>query len=78
MADRQISTADPDELFRKLSASVSGTPIRDIFVGVLEHLLMVRKTGKAGYICWDLIDRFIKVTAMQAAESCSDPSKGYF
>lgn len=76
MADRQASMADPDVVYKTLKDSVAGTPLRDIFISILEHLCLVRKSGKSGYICWDMIDRFIKLTAMQNAATCSDPISG--
>lgn len=51
LADRGIATENPEKLFNKLRESVKGTPVYDIFVALMQHLLVVRRNGKAGYPC---------------------------
>jgi len=69
LPDRGIATENPDKLFSKLKDSVKGTPVYDIFVALMQHILVVRRNGKAGYVTsWsDDLDGDVLVGSLQSS-----------
>lgn len=69
------SASEQEALFANLLSQVKGTPAEAALNAILQHIMLVRKEGKAGALAWDLIDKFVQITA-SAPEYTTDVELG--